>query len=308
MAAESNSGGGGSARERRKAERALVRAVKVLGLTEPPSRVTVAAVPGPTLVQKFLGVIEQPLCVLPVGVVAGLIGVFLWTPVLGICGICILLAFHRSKLADGKPRTIQLFWYACLAAVVTLALGTVDHLIAKGMKRNKEEIVDSVVSGVRKALGISGNTKLIRITKFNVKRYPKQRSVQIDVFIRSSSYAEALQVNGSYRIFVESDILSDVPSERKLEARLWEDYTSSIDKTKENEATVTVLPDTESYLPIGNTLSEEDFLSLNQKVIYFMGRVTFQDLDGKTQHTEFCGFSSPTMPPSDAALCKYHNG
>ena len=49
----------------------------------------------------LLEFIEQPLFTLAVGIVGGIVGLLIYSPVLAVCGLCVILAFHRAKVVTG---------------------------------------------------------------------------------------------------------------------------------------------------------------------------------------------------------------
>src|SRR6266436_3121877 len=55
--------------------------------------------------QRILDFFEHNLFTLPVGVVGGIVGILFYAPVLVVCGVCVLLAFHRAKVVSGRA-----FW------------------------------------------------------------------------------------------------------------------------------------------------------------------------------------------------------
>jgi hypothetical protein len=96
---------------------------------------------GPTLPpdkeNKWLQFLEQPLVTLPVGTLAGLAGVFFYSPVLVLCGICLILGFHRSKVVAGKDKLrVQLPAYVILTLVLLAGLGGLHIVIQRKLKEN----------------------------------------------------------------------------------------------------------------------------------------------------------------------------
>jgi len=82
----------------------------------------------PTVWVRLLDFIEHPLLLWAAAIVGGLVAFFVY-PVLVVCGICVLLAFHRSKVVHGCPIKQQLFWYALLFVVTTSSLFAVGVAI-----------------------------------------------------------------------------------------------------------------------------------------------------------------------------------
>jgi hypothetical protein len=85
-----------------------------------------------TSFQKLLRFFEKPLFTLPVGILCGLIGMFYYWPILIICGICILLAFHRAKVVSGKKHAKQFTAYVLLFIITTGFLYGIGRVIDRG--------------------------------------------------------------------------------------------------------------------------------------------------------------------------------
>jgi hypothetical protein len=104
--------------------------------------------------QRLLGFIEQPLFLAPVGTLGGLVGMFLFTPLLIVCGFCILLAFHRAKVVEGETRLFQIAAYSLLFALTTGGLYGMRILIKKKVPSfpTSEELRQIVTKAVSDAL------------------------------------------------------------------------------------------------------------------------------------------------------------
>src|SRR5579863_3098341 len=70
------------------------------------------------LEQRLLGFVEQPLFTLPVGIVGGFVGFFFYAPVFFVCGLCVVLAFHRAKVVSGERMLVQVPSYLVLSIMV----------------------------------------------------------------------------------------------------------------------------------------------------------------------------------------------
>jgi hypothetical protein len=68
--------------------------------------------------QRFLEFIEHPLFTLSIGIVGGIVGVFLYAPLFVVCGLCVVLAFHRARVVVGKSQWVVLPSYAVLCGLV----------------------------------------------------------------------------------------------------------------------------------------------------------------------------------------------
>jgi len=79
--------------------------------------------------QKLLLFIEHPLFWGPIGVIGGLVGLFFYTPILIVCGVCVLLAFHRAGVVSGKQKGAKIIAYIVLSVIVAFSLYALRVLI-----------------------------------------------------------------------------------------------------------------------------------------------------------------------------------
>jgi hypothetical protein len=79
---------------------------------------------------KLLDFLEHPLLLWAAGILAGIVAYFIY-PVLAICGICVMLAFHRAKVVEGWPLRRQIASYAILFALTTASLLGIGILIKR---------------------------------------------------------------------------------------------------------------------------------------------------------------------------------
>ncbi len=109
---------------------------------------------GKNLWHKLLDFIEHPLFLWAAAIVAALVGYFIY-PVLVVCGICVMLAFHRAKVVADQRRRLQIISYTALFIVTTAALMVVGNLIKKHIPQIatlgdiRELMADSQGTGLR---------------------------------------------------------------------------------------------------------------------------------------------------------------
>lgn len=101
---------------------------------------------------KLLDLFEQPLFLWSAGIVGGLVGLFLFTPVLFVCGCCFVLAFHRAKVVQGDPPKTQIISYVVLICVVAALLWYARQLIKANLPNSPSEIAKAVSKEVIKAI------------------------------------------------------------------------------------------------------------------------------------------------------------
>jgi len=86
--------------------------------------------------RKLLDFVEQPLFLAPVGILGGLVGLFFYLPVLIVCGACILFAFHRARVVEGRSMYVQVSVYSLLFVMTTASLYSLGILIKRNMPHN----------------------------------------------------------------------------------------------------------------------------------------------------------------------------
>jgi hypothetical protein len=70
---------------------------------------------GKSVGERFLDFIEQPLFLVVVSIIGGIVGVLVYTPVFLVCDICVILALHRSGAVADKGERLNSFGTAsCL--------------------------------------------------------------------------------------------------------------------------------------------------------------------------------------------------
>ena len=102
---------------------------------------------------RILDFLEQPLFTLSIGIAAGTMGVLLFAPVLVVCGVCILLAFHRAKLISGKPiLRVQIPAYAVLSIVTALPLYGTHIFVQRKLSEANIALSDLIASKIAAVL------------------------------------------------------------------------------------------------------------------------------------------------------------
>jgi hypothetical protein len=95
-------------------------AAEVQKLAPPPSPPPNQA-PERNVGQKLLGFVERPMFTLPVGILGGIVALLFW-PLWIVCGICVILAFHKEGVVKGKRRLVQILSYVLLVAIISGAI------------------------------------------------------------------------------------------------------------------------------------------------------------------------------------------
>ncbi len=74
---------------------------------------------------------------------------FFYWPVLGVCEICILLAFHRSNVVEGKESIVKVFAYVLLFVVSVGCLYGAGKLIGNGARTYLIDMADAIAARIR---------------------------------------------------------------------------------------------------------------------------------------------------------------
>ena len=102
----------------------------------------------------FFDFVEHPLFLAGFSIVGAIVGVILYTPVLLVCGVCVLLALHRSKILQGRGTLYQASAYGIVFLLSASLLWGVDVLV----KRPAREYFQQVTGGLRPQMKVpSGN-------------------------------------------------------------------------------------------------------------------------------------------------------
>jgi hypothetical protein len=105
--------------------------------------------PARSAYQRLADLLEHPLFTLPVGTLSGLIGMFYFWPVLVVCGVCILLALHRSKALAGVSPRKQVAAYIFLFVVTTAGLYGAGKLIERGTRQSASDVANAVIAKLK---------------------------------------------------------------------------------------------------------------------------------------------------------------
>jgi hypothetical protein len=103
---------------------------------------------------RFLDFVEHPLFLAGFSIIGAIVGVFLYTPVLLICEVCILLALHRSKVLQRRGRLYQATAYGIVFLLSAPLLLGIDVLV----KKPAREYFQHVTRGFKPQIKVpSGN-------------------------------------------------------------------------------------------------------------------------------------------------------
>jgi hypothetical protein len=141
-----------SKRSRKASKQRLANQSK--GKLDPRAKPQPLPAPIPTPEHRFVDFIEHPLFLAGVSIVGAIVGVFLYSPVLLICEVCLLLALHRSKILRGRAKLYQASAYGIALLLTAPLLWGLDVLV----KEPAREYLQQVTSGFRPQMKVpSGN-------------------------------------------------------------------------------------------------------------------------------------------------------
>jgi hypothetical protein len=138
---------GGNSRQRRKSSRAAGKpAAQVVASSADP---TVVVKSEKTIPEKLLDFFEHTWVIAALCTIGTLVG-FLYTPILAICGIAILLAFHRVGVVRGKSWAAQIAAYGILFAATSSLLYAASAVIKRNLPHvpTATEVANAVVSAL----------------------------------------------------------------------------------------------------------------------------------------------------------------
>ena len=99
--------------------------------------------------KSILAFIEEPLFLAAVGLAGGVVGLALYAPVLVVCGICILLAFHQSQIVARRRLLVRFAAYSGVICVVVFALWAMNLALADQSRRATLEIANVISERIK---------------------------------------------------------------------------------------------------------------------------------------------------------------
>jgi hypothetical protein len=98
---------------------------------------------------RLLDLVEQPLFLAIIGVIGGIVGVIVYTPIFLAGDAIALVALHRSGAVADKSRRVQLFWYCLLFVVMSAILLEVGVLLKSSTREFTDNIARAVASYIK---------------------------------------------------------------------------------------------------------------------------------------------------------------
>ncbi len=100
----------------------------------------------PALSRRMVAFVEQPLFLLPCGIIGGAVGLLIYTPAILITAACFVGAFHRTEVVKGYSRKVQAPAYFGIFAIA-FAFGYGAVFVGKQAARKAmNELVSEIKS------------------------------------------------------------------------------------------------------------------------------------------------------------------
>lgn len=206
---EPPSGGNSHQRAKRQAkvqkkaqELAPVEVEKTSSLNVPHHEVSRPS-PPVNLLQRLLNFLEQPLVTLALGIIGGMVGIFVYAPVLILCGLSILLGFHRARVVSGYSRRWKVIAYLLLTSVISVGLYGLQIVIQRKPHPEGHTHVDFlpfILHGGPRQFKYGDEIRL-DVGYTNVGDYPSEDgSLAAQVFLRP--YKTAIEGKTIFREFL----------------------------------------------------------------------------------------------------------
>jgi hypothetical protein len=103
--------------------------------------------------QRLLDFAEQPLFTTSVGILGGLVGMF-YPPVFLLCGLCVVLAFHRANVVSGKPKLVQIPAYIFVIAVIVALLWKAHTFVDQKLAESSTSLAQLVSDSVKNTISL----------------------------------------------------------------------------------------------------------------------------------------------------------
>jgi hypothetical protein len=139
----------------------------------PREESTLEPVPRKPLRHRLLDFSEHPLFTTSIGVLGGIVGLLLYAPVLVVCGICVMLAFHRARVVAGMSvHRVQAPAYVLLGAIVFGSLYGLHVVIGSELKEANRSLAKYLVSYMKPT---AANVIMSKVESAIVQTQTRQR-------------------------------------------------------------------------------------------------------------------------------------
>jgi hypothetical protein len=307
-------GGGGNAHDRKVLRDAASKASDGIEVNRVPS-VPAAADPGSSFTERAWRAIENPFVQTPISVIGGIVGVFIYGPVLILCSISIFAGVHRSGALRGLTRK-QAAWSWGFAGLATI--GSFAY-VGKIIETHRDHIPSTteIAEAVRKQLPAPIDQKITNIYNSIMpsKQVPGEPRIDLSEFTPTvpqidgmhfendgvnNGTVPALDVGGTAGYDLE-EVSHD--AEEKLFGRLERDATTSDQPLRDQ-------PMGEKYVRVDTMLVPasvlQRFQSESNVLALYLGRVeSYRDARGNHYLSEECEFIRPRNTRFN--FCGSHN-
>jgi hypothetical protein len=273
-------GGGGNSHQR------AIRKAESMGPQNPDvERVNFSVVPKENNTwQRLIDFFENPLVITAVGVLCGLVGTIIYTPVLTICGLCFLLGFHRAKVVADKQLWVKILSYFAVFVLSTSLLVYVKWQLRAAPAYVKER---TFMKWELQQIGI--DTSPDAGSDFG-KLFVNAQCRNTGQQIARSVYCDA-------SVFIHEDNRESLTP--KVQEKYFEQFLDRNRKEKKFVVDRTLTPtDGKWFSPHGPQFTQElrSKLDNGDNLLVVVGRITYKD-DAGEHYSDECSFMLP--PVSD---------
>ena len=275
------------------------------------------AIPRKPLGQRLLEFVEQPLFTLPVGIVGGIVGLLFYTPMLALCGLCVLLAFHRAKVVSGESvLRIQLPAYVVLSVVVMASLYGLHVVVMHKLAEDNASLARRIAEYVKQLLLPPRSFVDIAPNEFGVESNPSSVNygrTLVNVSCTNVGTDIAWLTSCGARVFVDDSSPIDFREDRAKQEQYFNKFI--VDYKEQNPPRSLMLGVFTWISPSGppSTKPLIDALDHGDKTLVVVGHAVYKDKDKDgeiTRTTDLCDFMQPpvTSPQPVWMACQVHSG
>jgi hypothetical protein len=246
--------------------------------------------------ERIFKIIENPFVQTPISILGGIIGFFVYGPVVVLCSFSILAGVHRSRALADLPRGIKLVSWSLISVLCIVILLTVGAIIDKHRDHipTPKEISTAVINGlpnkkkpphveVDDPIPYGDPLAYILVPETNTGEETAMHKVTRGaVFFKPLGFKSENEVFAT--LYAQRDDMEGIPR-------------SDQEPGYQHQQKADLL-----YAP---STSEIDELKRGAKVAYIALIVTYFDASGRKYYTERCVIYSPGHPLF--GTCNGHN-
>jgi hypothetical protein len=174
---------------------------------------------------RLLEFIEYPLFLAALGLIGSVVGVLLYAPMLAVCGVCVVLAFHRVGVVRvGSVWRVQLPTYVLLCGVVIAGLYGLHVVIDRKMTNEKASLIKLIKTAVSEILPKQQPQIIAPSTPPAIEITVACEFEQLPITIPIGETAQIVGLNPGWPRTYAS--INEISNSRGYEAKQWPDKES----------------------------------------------------------------------------------